>query len=330
MSRPLGRLGVARLGGLAFVVWLGSAHVANAVVAYVALRDGRWQVYFQKELSSKPERANVDFAGDGGSPSLDGEGAKLGPAAGTGPAGPLPDGSLRAAKSESLLAFETSGGRVLVCPLAGKTKCDVIEEPGAQLARPAWLRGEKQPLLVRFKASGATEDSDLFQAVSGKLVPLLTQTGVQDDPDVSGDGRWLVYSSAQIVALRQAGVQVVQHIWVADLTTGHAAPLIPGDARDTQPDWAPSGDVIAFASNRTGEFEIWAVRRDGSDLKQITSAPGSKTSPTWSPDGKRIMFTMIRDGRYSLWIIDQDGSDLHPFQPFGSTADIQLRDADWR
>jgi TolB protein len=185
---------------------------------------------------------------------------------------------------------------------------------------------------VNYVFSGGHEDADILATRHGlkETSPLLTQTGNQDYPDVSPDGRLLAYTSGHTISLHRSGVQVVQQIWVMNLETGTARQLILSNAQDIQPDWSPLGRELAFASDRTGQFEIWVVNADGSDLRQVTSGPGAKTWPAWSSDGNTILFTLTKDGRQSLWLIDVDGTNFRPFEPFGPNADVELRDADWR
>ena len=46
---------------------------------------------------------------------------------------------------------------------------------------------------------------------------------------------------------------------------------------------------IAFDSDRTGEFEIWTMRADGSNQTNISRRPSRNDwAPTWSPDGRRL------------------------------------------
>jgi hypothetical protein len=53
--------------------------------------------------------------------------------------------------------------------------------------------------------------------------------------------------------------------------------------------WAPVGDEIAFLSDRSGRYELWTVRADGSGLRQITQTSGrGLQGPVWSADGTRI------------------------------------------
>ncbi|MFC1553490.1 TolB family protein [candidate division KSB1 bacterium] len=66
---------------------------------------------------------------------------------------------------------------------------------------------------------------------------------------------------------------------------------------------------IAFSSDRTGDFEIYTIRPDGTDLKRLTNSPGNDLWPDWSPDGSQIVFTSTRSGSSDIWVMDSDGSN---------------------
>jgi len=77
------------------------------------------------------------------------------------------------------------------------------------------------------------------------------------------------------------------------------------------PDWAPSGRRIAFAGKRAASdptFDIFSVRRDGSDLVQLTTDPGDDLYPAWSPNGRKIAFLSNRTGIGQVWVMNADGS----------------------
>jgi TolB protein len=82
----------------------------------------------------------------------------------------------------------------------------------------------------------------------------------------------------------------------------------PADDRD--PDWSPNGQWIAFASNRTGTYQIWAVRPDGSGLRQVTTDGWEKSFPAFSPDSSRILFTRARGNESDLWTVKLDGTGV--------------------
>jgi eukaryotic-like serine/threonine-protein kinase len=77
---------------------------------------------------------------------------------------------------------------------------------------------------------------------------------------------------------------------------------------------------IAFASNRTGTFQIWVINTDGSNLIQLTHLTNGACQPAWSPDGDQMAFVSpcrpINDtfpgGR--IYTMKSDGSDIQSLQ----------------
>jgi Tol biopolymer transport system component len=67
--------------------------------------------------------------------------------------------------------------------------------------------------------------------------------------------------------------------------------------------------LIAFMSNRGGNFHIYTVKQNGKDIDQLTTDPGADQFPSWSPDGSKIAFTSTRDGNAEIYLMNADGSD---------------------
>jgi len=76
--------------------------------------------------------------------------------------------------------------------------------------------------------------------------------------------------------------------------------------------WSPTAEKIAFVSNDSGNDEIWAVNRDGSNLLQLTSDDFNwwDKHPSWSPDGSQLVFWSNRTGHGQIWVMNADGSGL--------------------
>ncbi len=92
-------------------------------------------------------------------------------------------------------------------------------------------------------------------------------------------------------------------------------------------DWSPDGSQILFGSNRAGNFDIWVVNPDGSNMTNLTSEYSSGDGYAfWSPDGKTIAFRSDRESTKSedglpnvdLWIMESDGTN-----PSNLTSDIE-------
>lgn len=100
-------------------------------------------------------------------------------------------------------------------------------------------------------------------------------------------------------------------VFVKDLTTGEETNLTNHEALDTNPHWSPLGNWIVFASNRTGAFELFVIRPDGSGLRQVTNSGGAGLGygrPSFTGDGMRIVANRFVRGVTDMVIIDFPGN----------------------
>src|SRR5919106_3755803 len=70
------------------------------------------------------------------------------------------------------------------------------------------------------------------------------------------------------------------------------------------PVWSPDATQIAFASRRSGSFDIYVMNADGTGTRQLTSGKQNDSHPTWSPDGTRLAFERDAD----IYLLNADGS----------------------
>ncbi len=68
------------------------------------------------------------------------------------------------------------------------------------------------------------------------------------------------------------------------------------DGYDNFPLWSPRGDLIMFSRQAGGNYEVYTIKPDGTDVKQLTFTHGNDTHMGWSPDGEFIVFTSSRMG----------------------------------
>jgi Tol biopolymer transport system component len=107
-----------------------------------------------------------------------------------------------------------------------------------------------------------------------------------------------------------------RQLWALPLAAAGEArsapePLVISTRADNTPRIARDGSHIVFQSDRSGSFEIWIARADGSDLRRVTSFDGPPAgSPDLSPDNAHVVFDRIVDGQRDVFLGDLHGTNL--------------------
>jgi Tol biopolymer transport system component len=71
---------------------------------------------------------------------------------------------------------------------------------------------------------------------------------------------------------------------------------------------------IAFIFSPTGLGNVYSMKADGSDVRQLTNFGSNPTanSESWSPDGRQLVFDVFPpNAPGQLWLMHADGSDQH-------------------
>ena len=134
-------------------------------------------------------------------------------------------------------------------------------------------------------------------------------------PAVSPVAPVVCYHSRGVGATREVAIETgsgsytvfrnnLPHIWKVNLSGNELTQFGEG----AFPAWAPDGKRVAFCSDAGGDWDIWTMNEDGTELTRLGSRPKNQISPCWSPDGQYIAYCSDEGGNYDLWIMRSDGT----------------------
>ena len=72
--------------------------------------------------------------------------------------------------------------------------------------------------------------------------------------------------------------------------TREYTPLVLPGARTIDPSWSADGRFLAYASDESGDFDIWVHDRESLRALRVTSGQADDRYPSWSPDGNRLAY----------------------------------------
>lgn len=121
---------------------------------------------------------------------------------------------------------------------------------------------------------------------------------------LSNDGRLLYQTSSSRGEVRHVTLDVKS----GTIDTARRA-IFDGSKTFQKATMSPDGDWVAFTTAGRQE-DLFVMRTDGTDVRQLTDDLARDRGVTWWPDGSRILFYSMRDDGVEAWSIRPDGSGL--------------------
>ncbi|MEJ5198377.1 MAG: hypothetical protein WHX53_05605 [Anaerolineae bacterium] len=164
---------------------------------------------------------------------------------------------------------------------------------------------DTSPPLVLF-ASNRDGNGELYRMLpDGREQIRLTFTAGASEvsPVGSPDGRWIAYV--------RTDADGWPHLWLMNRDGRSARQLTTGSWEDIGPNWSGDGTQLVFASNRSGNFDIYTLRLADGLITQLTTHPAEDLGPSWSWANGRIAFHSNRIGpNPEIFSMAADGSDV--------------------
>jgi len=142
--------------------------------------------------------------------------------------------------------------------------------------------------------------------VSGDMEPVTTPSPYSGYLTLSHSGRLVAYAQRTNTSnILRAAFDSSREAVIAKPT-----PVTKGSRVAASAEVSPDGEWVAFTSGSGRQENLFVVRTDGTDLRQLTDGVYSDRRPAWSPEGKVVAFHSNRSGKFEVWTIRPDGSAL--------------------
>ncbi len=156
---------------------------------------------------------------------------------------------------------------------------------------------------------GYDEEDDLVRVLkldleSGESEPLVKDVGDKHhiEPVLSPNGKFL--------SVTECTGNLTAKLVIRDLEAKKDVAITHSGRGGTRsPVFSPDSSRVVYAFAETGPQQLWSVKVDGSDKKQLTQCQGVSNWPTFTPDGKTIVFSNSRENNYEIYTMDADGKN---------------------
>jgi Tol biopolymer transport system component len=163
---------------------------------------------------------------------------------------------------------------------------------------------------TRLLKSGYEEESPAWSPTGDRIAVLEGTKLITLNPD--GTGRVTVLDNGCVLGAfswSPDGTKIAYHtcddISIVN-TDGTGLVHVPNTSSFGLAEWSPDGQWLVGA-HYVGDYDIWKIRPDGSDLTQLTDLPGDQFNPTLSPDGTEIAFEDRETTNWEIATVSIDG-----------------------
>jgi len=152
---------------------------------------------------------------------------------------------------------------------------------------------------------GAISTGELWQVtIDGKrtLAPFALE-GASDQITIGAKGARLAYVLQNLDA----------NIWrlpldrIRQKNSPQPEKLFASVREEMDPTISPDGRSIAFVSNRSGHWNLWAGNPDGTGLRELAAESLLPFHPAWSLDSSEIAFESQASGKSEIWLTSAAG-----------------------
>ena len=258
------------------------------------------------------------------------------PADGSGPATPF----IESPRSDNSARFLPDGKHlVFISSRGGAPQVYEADADGKNARVVTSLSGGVQPpLIVAPDGRSVAFVSDVYPTCSDEACNKQLRDAEEKDPVKAH-----VLTRLPFRHWDEWWTTVRHHVFVADIASGAARDLTPGDFdspphnyEDAAIAFSPDSRELAFVSKRgandsemwTTNHDVWVVPATGGTATRLTNNPAADFQPVYSPDGKSIVVRAQRRAGFEAdrWYLDVYDRATHVKRTVFTTPDLSVDD----
>lgn len=220
---------------------------------------------------------------------------------------------IRVAANADQPFWEWGTGRLAYRDRASGSLEMVLPEEGVPLqllssGQPAWPTLSPDSKRLAFAAP----------AEDGTWTIYVANTNGTDEPRQVAEGWAPAWGRSGLLAYTGCDAEGLCGIILDNPDDDQPGGRLTGSENDVAVSWAPSGDVMAYMSNVSGNWDLFLLSVEGG-VEQLTTDPSNEGLPAWSPDGRSLAFVSDRDGPWSVYVLDLGTRETKRVLTLGAT-----------
>jgi len=140
-------------------------------------------------------------------------------------------------------------------------------------------KGDMIAVSIGDPAKGRYSIEIYLLGLDGKIKKQLTEVGINYSPVWSPNGEFIAFYTLGRGDCSRISIMKADGSSPVCLIIDKASPPV----QNSSVSWLPDSQHLIFSSNLDGDFDLYMVKSDGTDLIRLTNEPGDETFADWSP-----------------------------------------------
>jgi TolB protein len=186
--------------------------------------------------------------------------------------------------------------------------------------KDSWLssreKGTELIVTPKLKSDSAFYIIDLNGKVLQKIY---TNLPSYNDPIFSPEGNQIVFCGGKVKT--ENGLKYINELYLMNVDGSGLKQLTHYPADDTTaewyayragpPIWESNRNIITYPSKQNGNYSIYSVNPDGSEVTQLTPDSTDETYHSWSPAGDWLVFDGIQEeNNYDIFLMNFKSKEI--------------------